>query len=297
MFMVNDEKLTVVDRQRMETLRQEMDFQLSGDVDDEYALSIGKRLGAQTIISGAINPAGDIYRLRVQAVSVETGVILAAQNYSIAIDSVMAGLAGITAPEPPPPKPSNRRLALGLRAGVSPHFFTLSDEISGSADNPSASFEPAFHAAFFLTRRFALQTELALSRDKLAYSGDDGSIAYNASFESFSLQIPLLARFTFNPGIFSISGFAGICFNIPLGKMKHSSSLYDESSYRFSPPPGYTAGTSLGVRAGPGFLFLDIRFNGSFAKTSIHDSYGTMALYARNALSFSLGYEFEVRRK
>ena len=90
MHLVNDGKLTVVDRQNLDTIRQEMNFQLSGDVSDESAQAIGKMLGAQTIISGAIAPMGNVYRLRVRAIAVETAAIQGVQNINIAMDETLA---------------------------------------------------------------------------------------------------------------------------------------------------------------------------------------------------------------
>ena len=292
MFLVNDESHTVVDRQMMEMLRQEIDFQLSGDVSDESAQAIGRQLGAQTIISGAINQVGDTFRLRIQAISVETRAIQGAQNYSILIDSTLAGLIGIEIDQAVE-RQSNRRLTAGLRAGVSPHLWTLSDDIDGNAESPSTGFEPAVQAAFYFSNHFALQTELALSRDIVSYSGSEQGSLYTASFKSYSLRIPLLARVTFRPGNFAVSGFGGVSFNIPLGTMDTHSTLYDSSSYRFSIPPGYVAGINAGIRLGSGYLFSDIRFSGDFTTTVIRDDSGTLALYQRNTWSFSIGYEFE----
>jgi TolB-like protein len=93
-YIVNEGKLTVVDRQNLETIRKEMDFQLSGEVSDETAQSIGRKLGAQTIISGAITAIGNAYRLRIRAISVETAEILGMQNVDVAQDSRIAALTG-----------------------------------------------------------------------------------------------------------------------------------------------------------------------------------------------------------
>jgi TolB-like protein len=93
-YIVNEGKLTVVDRQNLETIRKEMDFQLSGEVSDETAQSIGKKLGAQTIISGSITAIGNAYRLRTRAISVETAQILGMQNVDVAQDSRIAALTG-----------------------------------------------------------------------------------------------------------------------------------------------------------------------------------------------------------
>jgi TolB-like protein len=93
-YIVNERKLTVVDRQNIENIRREMDFQLSGDVSDETAQSIGKMLGAQTIISGSITAIGNAYRLRIRAIAVETAQILGMQNVDVAQDSRTAALTG-----------------------------------------------------------------------------------------------------------------------------------------------------------------------------------------------------------
>ena len=186
---------------------------------------------------------------------------------------------------------NSARLYAGLRAGLSPHLWKLSNDISGNVENPSLGIEPAIHGAFYFTGLIAMQAELALSRDRVSYSGGEGSSAYTGSFESYSLQMPLLIRLTYRPGIFSLSGFGGIKINIPLGDMKLNSNLFGTNSYRFSIPPAYVAGVNLGMKLGPGILFSDIRFSGDFTTTAIHDDYGTMALYSRKTLSFSLGYE------
>jgi TolB-like protein len=68
-------KITVVDRQALETIRQEEDFQKSGEVSDESAKSIGKKLGAGSIVTGSFNNLGDTYRFRTRTINVETSVV------------------------------------------------------------------------------------------------------------------------------------------------------------------------------------------------------------------------------
>jgi hypothetical protein len=82
-FLVNDGSLTVVDRNELELLQQEMDFQLSGEVSDESAQSIGKKLGAQTIISGSLSPFGNMWRMRIRALEVETAKVQGIKTYTI----------------------------------------------------------------------------------------------------------------------------------------------------------------------------------------------------------------------
>ncbi|MDR2717136.1 MAG: CsgG/HfaB family protein [Treponema sp.] len=93
-YIVNEGTFTVVDRNNLEIIRRELNFQLSGEVSDETAQSIGKKLGAQTIISGAITTIGNVYRLRIRAISVETAQIQGMQNVDVVQDSRLAALTG-----------------------------------------------------------------------------------------------------------------------------------------------------------------------------------------------------------
>jgi formylglycine-generating enzyme required for sulfatase activity/TolB-like protein len=70
--LVNTRKLVIVDRSNLELIRQEMDFQLSGEVSDESARAIGKKLGAQTIVIGSLLDLGREYRFRTYALNVES---------------------------------------------------------------------------------------------------------------------------------------------------------------------------------------------------------------------------------
>ena len=82
-YMVNNNKLTVIDRRNLEVIRRELNFQMSGDVNDETAQSIGRMLGAQYIISGSLISLGDVHRLRVQALAVETAQIAGMINLNV----------------------------------------------------------------------------------------------------------------------------------------------------------------------------------------------------------------------
>jgi hypothetical protein len=93
--VVNDRIFTVVDRANLTLIQQEMDFQLSGEVSDESAQSIGQKLGAQTIISGSITPFGNLWRLTVRALGVEGATVQGMFNRNIPNgDSVAALTSG-----------------------------------------------------------------------------------------------------------------------------------------------------------------------------------------------------------
>jgi hypothetical protein len=73
---VNTGTITVVDRQQINTIIAEQRFQLSGEVSDATAVSIGRLSGSEIIVSCSITGSSSQRRLRVRAIIVETGVIL-----------------------------------------------------------------------------------------------------------------------------------------------------------------------------------------------------------------------------
>ncbi|GHU73846.1 hypothetical protein FACS189450_14230 [Spirochaetia bacterium] len=89
---VNDRIFTVVDRQQLNVIRAELGFQMSGEVDDATAQALGRMAGAQIIISGAVSMIGDLYRLRVRALSVQSAQIEGQFNRNISSNSTIAAL-------------------------------------------------------------------------------------------------------------------------------------------------------------------------------------------------------------
>jgi tetratricopeptide (TPR) repeat protein len=66
-----DRGLEVANRQNLEYVYKELNFQMSGDVSDETAQSIGKFLAAELVITGQLIPVGGSYRYRTSAIHVE----------------------------------------------------------------------------------------------------------------------------------------------------------------------------------------------------------------------------------
>ncbi|MDR1230313.1 MAG: P13 family porin [Spirochaetaceae bacterium] len=90
--LVNSGKLTVVDRQNLDLIQQEMNFQYSGEVSDGSMQSIGQKLGAQSIVSGSLAEVGGEYRLRFRTISVETAAIEVLTNATVRNDKQISGL-------------------------------------------------------------------------------------------------------------------------------------------------------------------------------------------------------------
>ncbi|GHV61379.1 hypothetical protein AGMMS49587_05340 [Spirochaetia bacterium] len=89
---VNDRNFAVVDRQQLDALRSELNFQWAGEVDDNSAQEIGKMVGAQTIVSGAISKLGDNYRMRIRALEVQTAQVQGQFNRNIPSGATITAL-------------------------------------------------------------------------------------------------------------------------------------------------------------------------------------------------------------
>ncbi|MDR1147674.1 MAG: CsgG/HfaB family protein [Spirochaetaceae bacterium] len=75
-FIMVSKGFTLIDRSELDRIRKEQSFQSSGEVDDSQAVSIGKIAGADVIITGAVTGTGSLRRLRLRALSTQTGQVL-----------------------------------------------------------------------------------------------------------------------------------------------------------------------------------------------------------------------------
>jgi hypothetical protein len=74
---VDSGNFTVVDRKTLDQIRTEQNFQASGEVDDNSAISIGKMLGANIVITGGITGSASTQRLTLKALNVQSAQIMA----------------------------------------------------------------------------------------------------------------------------------------------------------------------------------------------------------------------------
>jgi TolB-like protein len=96
--LVNGKKLIVLERKALDLIRDEFVLQYSGQISDESMQSIGKMLGAQTIIFGSITKINMVYRFRVNALDVETAIRIASSSEDVRNDSQIESLLNNTLP-------------------------------------------------------------------------------------------------------------------------------------------------------------------------------------------------------
>jgi len=117
--IVNQRLFTVVDRAQLDLIRQEMNFQMSGEVSDSSAQAIGQKLGAQAIVTGTFESLGDYYRFRVRVIEVESAAILVTYSVNVQNDRVVTFLMGNSGGTPAAQTASNyQNFTSGQRWGT-----------------------------------------------------------------------------------------------------------------------------------------------------------------------------------
>jgi len=80
---VNSKIYTVVERNDVDKVLSEQNFQMSGHVDDDAFVSIGKFIRATVVVTGSITGTGSQKRLIIKAIDVLTSEILSMVSISL----------------------------------------------------------------------------------------------------------------------------------------------------------------------------------------------------------------------
>jgi hypothetical protein len=200
--------------------------------------------------------------------------------------------------------PFNRWLYTGLRGGGSLRFYTLPEFSMDYYSNvPDLSYEASFHIAFKFLPFMSIQAEAVYTRDRarfrrLEYNQDNDKtwfLFYTDSYISASLLFPITLKFPLVFDHYIISPLGGVYWALPLGNMTLDSNIpaskIGEFYYDLTGSFGLTVGVDLGIRLGPGILFLDVRYGCDLGETFIKTNDENLVSYQRVMASFSIGYE------
>jgi hypothetical protein len=304
-YIVNSGAFTVVDRRNIETLQQELKFQISGDVSDETAQAIGRMLGAQTIISGSITPLGRNYRFRVQATEVETAAIQGGQTVSVIEDATMSALLGN---KNVPLKYARQKFAFGVQAGAmfglgtthDGYYFTK-DDVYGDwkSDTGNFGFLASLYGAYAFNSFFRLQMGINLNANNgLHQSGDYCGAEYTQDFSFTTLDISLLPYLNLNPSSDIILRIAvGPYISLAVTDIEFTYHFHYDGHKETENLPitnkinfGLLGGIGGGYRIGNGNIVFDLRYLSDFLSTTV-SVWGFDSL-TRRGISLLLGYEY-----
>ena len=242
----------VVQRNNLEILESELNFNMSGFVSDEIAQGIGRMIGAQILFSGSIVQYRDMYRMRVQVIVVETAEVIGIRTINVIYDPTLTGLLGRI-------NPADQWKYQWLYAGVNSGYST---KLFGTDFNDPNSY---FYRSYYYLDPHGIGYGIYLMVQPLDLFG----IALDFGGTSFDGPIiSLLPTLTLRPSRFEIAIFMGVGLHI-------------------LPPPAMWANFAIlggirgGLKAGLGVLFLEPRIIGSFGD---HD-------YFTLCSNFTLGYQ------
>ena len=84
--LVNSGHLIVVDRANLDRIRQELGFNMSGEVSDQSMQAIGQMLGAQALVTGSLTNIADLRRVMFKTIMTETAAVVVQHPADIAND-------------------------------------------------------------------------------------------------------------------------------------------------------------------------------------------------------------------
>ena len=90
--LVINRNITIVDRREIDLIRNEFNFQLSGDVSDDSMQELGRMLGAQSIVSGSLIKIGSTYRIVIRILNVQSAAVEVQYRTDIVADSRVQAL-------------------------------------------------------------------------------------------------------------------------------------------------------------------------------------------------------------
>jgi TolB-like protein len=330
-YLVNGRSLTVVDRNNLSVIQQELTFQMSGEVSDESAQSIGKMLGAQSIVLGTVQPLGNEYRLNFRILAVETATVQGMFRQDVKFDKRLSALIRGDSVRPVSELWKYKWMYLGLSGsgGINTGYSGSSTEPIFNFDSIESSF--GVNGAFFIngqiTDWLGIQTEFMYTHDRIKIQTASGSVVETVNadgtpgmnldsgggdgeFTFSSFMIPVLAKITYKPGDFYIAGLGGIYFSIPFGKMQFDGTLQaGEWQGTFKPQNinmGLMFGGNIGYHLGPGILFVDVRYVMDLTNVKFEPTGGTWSMwndysskwrympdleFSRKKILFGIGYQ------
>jgi hypothetical protein len=279
--LVNLSEFQVIPRSSVEltAAQSEIDFQMSGYVNDGFAQSLGKFLGAQTIITGTFSKGTTGgYRLIINAIDVESFTYRSSSPVSIKNDpKIRTLITGIDESW------KDYLIYLGGRGGGGffPSIF-YGDGSSNSGFNATVSIN------YQIAEWFGLQTELmySLFYRKMQTPPPEEIIDLFPFIRYSSFVIPILMKFTPKPGNFSFNIIGGVYFGIPVPLAISDPGLDALLGLDF----GFAGGFNFGYHVGPGILFIDIR-------SLVSGRQGLYAPYPYDIINISLGYEVGVFKR
>ena len=306
---VQQRRLTVANRANLDAIKQEMNFQLSGEVSDASMQEIGAMAGAETVIHGSLQQLGSAYVLSLQALNVTTATVEDMYRETTIEPSETTNLLlegkenKIILSESSKLNDGTKKITVGLRGVLSMNAGTsASEELPGIYQNKLlVGGGAALFGKYNFTPTFGLQAELSIiGNNGLKYEIDFyddmyGYVTGSMTYSYTSLDIPVLLSFdVISRERFCFTLFAGPYISFPTSKLKvsveeGSVSGTDQGDIDSAVIFGLTGGVSSAFSLGKGAIIADIRYNLDFIPINVENT----NLFTRRFLAISAGYQLK----
>ncbi len=305
---VQQRRLTVANRANLDAIKQEMNFQLSGEVSDASMQEIGAMAGAETVIHGSLRKLGSAYILSLQALNVTTATVedmyRATIEPSETTNLLLEGKENkIILSESSKLNDGTKKITVGLRGVLSMNAGTsASEELPREYQNKLlVGGGAALFGKYNFTPTFGLQAELSIiGNNGLKYEIDFyddmyGYVTGSMTYSYTSLDIPVLLSFdVISRERFCFTLFAGPYISFPTSKLKvsveeGSVSGTDQGDIDSAVIFGLTGGVSSAFSLGKGAIIADIRYNLDFIPINVENT----NLFTRRFLAISAGYQLK----
>ncbi|MCK9169079.1 MAG: CsgG/HfaB family protein [Treponema sp.] len=300
----------VVDRnsEDAQIIKNELNYQYSGEVNEETAQQIGYSTAAGAVVSGAVERMGESYILKIKAVSVETREILVSWNTKIAdsddVDCMLSS-AGSVAAKRYAVRGFSAGAAGGIQTGINDNGKIFSDTetvFTQAGCNVKETNYTSFTGRVFIkyTRSpgFGFQTEFFYwngGKEAVASSSSETTGAVKIKYYSF--DVPVLISFSFPIVKTTVSLLAGVDLSFPQKGILYNS-LEDGSTDVTSGSvlvPGFIAGIDYTVPVSSQFsILIGFRYLRDFIPYLVKKSDATTfdSALTRSCFNFDAGVQF-----
>lgn len=294
------------DEKTRDMLARELQFQESGFVPEDMQKRIGREMGADYVILGNIALAGDVYHLTVRATHVEAG-----RRVQPPVKEIKKSDRSLTRFLPVDNSWKEKNVYFGGRGGAVMNIFDLGDANSSYQDGKAESqisFNGAGQFTWQATGWASIQAEFIFFTSEMKWS-------YEKDWQTVTMSdivAPLLFKPTFWVGErFLVSPFIGAYLKFAWGSYEWER-VYDDGTISrsgdkkdifFEAFGGVLVGLAMGMKAGPGIVFLDARYffdggrsrlaSGTDGELLYHQTVEKKSsIYRMHNVMLSIGYMF-----
>ena len=260
----------VLDRENQEKIIAELEFQTSGLVDDNEAISIGHMMGADAIIVGTVTNNVSSFTIELKLIDLETTLVRRINSWDLKYDTKLRNLISGNASNI-----GNQKVVAGVKTGALFSFSKPHEDMIGTGVNPTVknSIVPSFNGfvGYKISESLKLQVEVNVSlNNEMKISGMDLDTDINLKYST--IEIPLLVSFAVVQNPVKVEVYAGAYISLPITDLNLELVDYKGASGSVkltSFTVGALGGVTVGKKLGPGDFFVDGRFINDFDSLKI----------------------------